>query len=216
MGIPRVLRTNWSLSKDSPSHLPVFLVTWQGERVGVPLGPGGFSAHGRGTGQPTGEGGRRTKGRIGAGTLAGFLPACPAHSLARKKPQEESHTVAGLLPALGVARQGGPPLWMASCSFSCLACSLARILRPLRYSWSFCQAPGRAQGFSPGPSPPWPLLPTCPPGPAPPPHRDVEGLSLLLLAPPPASLSSPWVRAGGLEGLSGWTGLEGVEHISIF
>ena len=36
MGIPWVLRTNWSLSKDSPSHLPVFLVTWEGERVGVP------------------------------------------------------------------------------------------------------------------------------------------------------------------------------------
>lgn len=106
MGIPWVLRTNWSLSKDSPSHLPVFLVTWEGERVGVPLGPGGFSARGRGTGQPTGKGSLRTKSRMGAETLAGFLPVCPAPSLARERLQEESHTMAGLLQALGVARQG--------------------------------------------------------------------------------------------------------------
>ena len=105
---------------------------------------------------------------------------------------------------------------MASCSFSCLACSLARILRPLRYSWSFCQAPGRAQGFSPSPALPGPHHPTRPPGPAPPPHRDVEGLSLLLLAPPPASLPSPRVRSGGLEGLGGQAGLEGVEPVAVF
>lgn len=63
---------------------------------------------------------------------------------------------------------------------------------------------------------PGPHHPTRPPGLAPPPHRDVEGLSLLLLAPPPASLPSPRVRAGGLEGLGGQAGLEGVEHVAVF
>lgn len=62
------------------------------------------------------------------------------------------------------------------------------------------------------------LAPPCglPPTPTPPSHHDVESLGLLLLASSPASLPSPRVRAGGLEGLGGGAGLEGVEHVPVF
>lgn len=81
VGTPQLLGTSWSFTKDSPRHLPLFLVTWGGENVGVSLGLGGSSTPRRGRGHLKAQGGHRTKGGIGAGILAGLFPACQAPSL---------------------------------------------------------------------------------------------------------------------------------------